>query len=93
MNNKNYDVIVVGGGIAGITATAYLSKYNIKTVLFEKNEKVGGLIKTFEYKGFKYDGGARAFENSGVIYPMLKQLGIVLENVHNPVSVGIEIIL
>ena len=89
MNNKNYDVIVVGGGIAGITATAYLSKYNIKTVLFEKNEKVGGLIKTFEYKGFKYDGGARAYENSGVIYPMLKQLGIVLENVHNPVSVGI----
>jgi len=89
MDNREYDVIVVGGGIAGITAAAYLSKYNIKTVIFEKNEKAGGLVKTFEFNGFKYDGGARAFENSGVIYPMLKQLGISLDNVYNPVSVGI----
>ena len=31
-----YDVIVVGGGIAGLTATAYLSKAGYSTLLCEK---------------------------------------------------------
>jgi len=56
----NYDAIIVGGGIAGLTTAAYLSKAGHATLLCEKEDKCGGLINTFERDGFVYDGGIRA---------------------------------
>ncbi|MDD2371264.1 MAG: FAD-dependent oxidoreductase [Firmicutes bacterium] len=88
--DNSYDVVVVGGGIAGLTSTAYLSKNGYNTLLLEKASKLGGLVNSFDYKGFTYDGGIRAFENSGIVFPMLKQLGINIDFVKNPVSIGIE---
>jgi len=85
-----YDAIVVGGGIAGLTASAYLSKAGHSTLLCEKEDICGGLVNTFERDGFFYDGGIRATENSGVLFPMLKQLGLELEFVKNKISLGIE---
>lgn len=89
MSNQ-YDAIVVGGGLAGLTATAFLCKYGYRTLLCEKSAKTGGLVNTFHYQGYAFDAGIRAFEDSGIILPMLKSLGIELELVSNPVSVGIE---
>jgi len=85
-----YDAVVIGGGIAGLTAAAYLSKAGKSILLCEKEEKCGGLVNTFEREGFFYDGGIRALENAGVLFPMLKQLGITLDFVPNKISVGIE---
>ena len=84
-----YDVIVVGGGLSGLTSAAFLSKEGYKVLLCEKEKKVGGLVSTFDYKGFKLDSGIRAFENSGVLLPMLEDLGIEIEFLKNTVSVGI----
>jgi phytoene dehydrogenase-like protein len=85
-----YDVIVVGGGIAGLIATAYLSKAGKKVLLCEKQSNCGGLINSFERDGFVYDGGIRALEDSGILFPMLDNLGIEIEFVKNHVSMGIE---
>jgi len=85
-----YDVIVVGGGIAGLTASAYLSRAGFSTLLCEKQKTCGGLISTFERDGFFYDGGIRATENSGVLFPMLKQLGLEIEFVKNKITLGVE---
>ena len=62
--------------MAGLTAAAYLSQAGLKVLLCEKEKKTGGLVNSFEYKGFTFDGGIRAIENSGILSPMLKQLGI-----------------
>jgi len=87
--NKEYDAIVVGGGLAGLTSAAYLSRYGYRTLLCEKGSITGGLVNTFWREGFAFDAGIRAFENSGIIFPMLKNLGIDLECTSNPVSIGI----
>lgn len=84
-----YDVMIVGGGIAGLTAAAYLSKAGLKTLLCEKEPKTGGLVNSFDYKGFVFDGGIRGIENSGIILPMLRQLGVEVEFLPNRVSIGI----
>ena len=82
----DYDVAIVGGGLAGLTCGAYLSKQGYHVVLCEQGSKVGGLVNTFDYKGFKLDGGIRAIENSGIIFPMLKELGIDIPFSKNVVS-------
>ena len=84
-----YDAIVVGGGIAGLTAAAYLAKAGQKVILFERQHKVGGLVQTFQRDGVYFDGGLRSIENSGIVFPMLKQLGIDIEFTKSNISIGI----
>lgn len=85
-----FDVIVVGGGLAGLTAAAYSCRYGYRTLLIEKTHKTGGLVNTFWHQGYAFDAGIRAFENSGIVVPMLKNLGLQMDLVRNPVSIGIE---
>ena len=86
----DYDAIIVGGGIAGLISAAYLSKAGYSTLLCEKEHTCGGLVNSFERDGFVFDGGIRAIENSGVVFPMLKHLGLDIEFVRNHISIGIE---
>jgi len=84
-----YDAIVVGGGIAGLTAAAYIARAGQSVVLFERQHKVGGLVQTFDRNGIYFDGGLRSIENSGIVFPMLKQLGIDIEFAKSNISIGI----
>jgi phytoene dehydrogenase-like protein len=87
---REYDAIVVGGGLAGLTSAAYLCRYGYRTLLLEKSHHTGGLVNTFWHQGYAFDAGIRAFENSGILFPMLKSLGIEIEFERNPVSIGID---
>jgi phytoene dehydrogenase-like protein len=89
MSKKQYDVIIAGAGMAGLTAGAYLCKYGYNVLICEQADKPGGLVSSFEYKGFIFDGGIRAIEDSGIVFPMLKQLDIQMDSVKSPVSIGI----
>jgi phytoene dehydrogenase-like protein len=89
MAEKVYDTIVVGGGIAGLNAAAYLSKKGQKVLLVEKNGECGGLVNSFSRNGFRFEAGVRALLDAGIIFPMLNELDIELEVVESPVSVGI----
>ncbi len=85
-----FDAIVVGSGMAGLTAAAFLARAGKSVLLCEKESNCGGLVNSFERDGFIYDGGIRAMENSGVLFPMLRSLGLKIEFVKNNVSLGIE---
>lgn len=83
-------IVIVGGGVAGLTAAAYLAKAQVPFILLERNDTTGGLVQSIEREGFVFDLGIRAFENAGILKPMLRDLDIDLDFVANPVSIGIE---
>lgn len=45
------DVAVVGAGASGLTAAHYLKKQGHHVTVFEKNDRVGGKVHTFEVDG------------------------------------------
>lgn len=52
-------MIVVGGGISGLTASLYLSDRDKKVLILDKEKSLGGLASWREDKrGFSYDRGA-----------------------------------
>jgi len=85
-----HEVVVVGGGMAGLTASAFAARSGFRVLLCDKQPMLGGLVHSFERDGFVWDAGIRALENSGIIFPMLERLGIDIEFVKSPVSLGIE---
>lgn len=50
-----YDIIIIGGGAAGLSAAIYASRGGMKTLIFEKLATGGQAVKTYEidnYPGF-----------------------------------------
>ena len=90
MSENKQRTIIVGGGMSGLTAAAYLARAGHDVLLLEKNKECGGLINSFRRDGFTFDAGARAILNAGIIRPLLQELEIELDMVDSPVSIGIE---
>lgn len=56
-NKYDYDLVVIGGGPAGMTAAIYAQRANLKTVIIEKYIVGGKMIKISEienYPGYDY---------------------------------------
>lgn len=62
MVNNDKTAIIIGAGPAGLTA-AYelLDKTDIKPIIYEKSEKIGGISKTIKYKGNRLDIGPHRY--------------------------------
>jgi protoporphyrinogen oxidase len=55
-------VVVVGAGPAGLTAAYQLSKMGVSRVtVLEADDIVGGISRTAQYKGFRFDIGGHRF--------------------------------
>ncbi len=52
-----YNTIIVGGGLAGLTAGATLSKFGKKVLLLEQHHKPGGCATTFKRKDYIVEVG------------------------------------
>jgi len=62
-NCKNLKIAVAGGGLTGLTTAFYLKKAGIDVHIFEKSDRVGGVIKTNHENGFIFESGP----NTGVL--------------------------
>ncbi|MBI4844389.1 MAG: FAD-dependent oxidoreductase [Nitrospirae bacterium] len=62
--NERKDVVVLGGGLAGLSAAHILSEAGRGLILFEADETVGGLSKTIIHNGFRFDLGGHRFITS-----------------------------
>lgn len=54
-------VVIIGAGPAGLTAAYELSKAGISSTIIEKDGVVGGLARTVNYGGYRFDIGGHRF--------------------------------
>ncbi|MEI6084580.1 MAG: NAD(P)/FAD-dependent oxidoreductase, partial [Verrucomicrobiota bacterium] len=55
------DVIIIGGGPAGLTAAYELAQAGRRAVVLEKDTVLGGIARTVNYKGYRFDIGGHRF--------------------------------
>ena len=70
------DVMIVGGGLAGLSAATYLARAGVSVTLFEKAAEVGGRAATQVYDGYAFNRGAHALYPGGAATQVLQELGI-----------------
>ncbi|GAA4941036.1 FAD-dependent oxidoreductase [Algibacter agarivorans] len=74
-----YNTIVIGGGLAGLTAGATLSKFGKKVLLLEQHHKPGGCATTFKRGDFIIEVGLHemcGFEKDGAIKQIFNMLEV-----------------
>jgi protoporphyrinogen oxidase len=54
-------VAVIGAGPAGLTAAFELARRNVATVVYEADDLVGGISRTVQRDGFRFDIGGHRF--------------------------------
>jgi phytoene dehydrogenase-like protein len=71
------DVVVIGGGLAGLTVTTFLARAGKAVTLFEQSTKeIGGRARTSIFDEFYFNQGAHALYLSDVGAAVLQELGI-----------------
>ncbi len=84
MNVGENDTIILGGGLAGLSSGYILTQAGLKASVYERDSVVGGLSKTIENNGFRFDlGGHRFFTKDEKVAVTVRNLmGNELHSVH-----------
>jgi protoporphyrinogen oxidase len=57
----NYPVVVIGAGPAGLTSAYGLARQGLPPLVLERSGRVGGIARTEEYRGYRFDIGGHRF--------------------------------
>lgn len=74
--SKQPKVTVIGGGLAGLTAAAYLARAGQQVILYERAAHPGGRAYTQSIEGFRLNLGPHALYRAGAAASAFKELGV-----------------
>ena len=57
----DFDVAIAGGGPAGLTAAYEACKAGLRPLVLERSDVMGGIARTVNYKGYRFDIGGHRF--------------------------------
>lgn len=75
----DYDVLIIGGGLAGLTSAYTLQKQGARVAVIEERGRPGGLICSGRFGDFTFDIGAEAFAaGASEVKDLCDELGLPL---------------
>lgn len=92
---KQYDIVVIGGGPAGITAAIYAVRAGYSVAILDKNGMGGGqILNTYEIENYPGYSKISGFDLGMKMEAHSKELGVVVEAVEvSGIEAGEQIIL
>ncbi|WP_313800011.1 FAD-dependent oxidoreductase [Cytobacillus sp.] len=75
---QTWDIVIVGGGLAGYVAANYLTNTNLSILILEKGKIVGGRARTNKMNGQYFNLGPHALYKKGKARYILEDLGVHL---------------
>lgn len=75
-DSTNAHVIVIGGGIAGLTAANYLAREGVRVTLFERASRLGGQAASRHEDGWTINRGSHALYPGGAASAAFKAFGV-----------------
>jgi all-trans-retinol 13,14-reductase len=76
---QNYDHIVAGSGVSGLTMTLLLAMNGNRVLLLEKAPRIGGSLSRFSRRGISFDTGFHftgGLHDGGILSDILSILGL-----------------
>jgi len=74
-DTNDWDAIVIGAGLAGLSCAAHLAKAGRRVVVIEQTAKPGGLWSSFSRRGFIFDLSTHWVTEPQTLNRMLEDLG------------------
>ncbi len=77
---EHADAVVIGAGLAGLSAAAYLAKAGRRVVVLEHHSVPGGYAHEFKRRGYRFDVALHALDGAGPggwLHPILDDLGVL----------------
>jgi len=75
-NGRQVDLIVVGGGLAGLLTAALVAREGRSVVVLERSSRLGGRAITQESQGIHFNLGAHALYRAGHAFRLLTELQV-----------------
>jgi len=72
--SDQWDVIIVGAGIGGLTAAAMLVKAGLRVLILDRNPHPGGTAYVYKRKGFTFPMGPLGFSTPSLVRDSLNEL-------------------
>jgi protoporphyrinogen/coproporphyrinogen III oxidase len=82
------DVIVVGGGAAGLVAALECAKVGLRVTVLERRESIGGCVGRIELDGLSLDSGAESFATRGGTVAELVESLALSDAIESPNAAG-----
>jgi len=88
--SQKWDVIIIGSGMAGMSAASALSKFGKKVLLLEQHYIPGGFTHMYGRKGYAWDAGTHAIGEMKTQTPVKKMLDWLSAKKIDWISLGKE---
>ena len=84
--DRERNVVVVGGGLAGLTAAAYAARAGARVTVLEGVSELGGRARVRSEGGYRFNMGPHALYKASAAAEILGELGIAVDGADPPLA-------